>query len=340
MNIKSATQVSQTLWNAFLAYSASSETHLGIVRPRMSNSDHVRPSALDKCPLRAALEKRHGSEQATPPDYPHLFIDSQPSLVWLVNHGVYVAKMLQDAVEWYASQNTGIAASAEVSFSNDELGMTGAIDLMLTVDGETSVIEIKNRESPQYRSVGEPRLGDVLQMMSYVETMRVKQAYLVIVSRWGFNVYTLYQKDSLWFLSNRFYMDDETKAVKFLDDGRGESSIFDADWNNGITMDDLKKRVANIKSYYNKVDMYESLMGLSDTSDVNFPEAPIQDPYNNPDGWQCVRAVDKGTYGRGSKEGRPAKFVPNCPWAFKCQGVHTEELKKKVKDDDNNPRYD
>lgn len=256
-----------------------------------SHSSYTRASSLGLCPLMAARQKL-----ATPSDYPKMADDEDRD--WLMDHGNYVAPMVQIPLLYYASITEGISFQPELPFEDATLEVAGRLDGLLTQGNEKAVIEIKDTEGKTARSVGEPTLRYVWQTLVYMKAFNVPQGAIVTVSKWTWTVWDLLPVGKGYQVSRK---------------GTPYAPKWGENWNNPKTINDL--------NFHAEVQKYRDY--LEDEKKRPFRElpVPIQDPLNDPMGWLCVWQ-DKPT------TRTPMGTVqPNCQWCKSCHGLEDKTYK-------------
>lgn len=273
------------------AYRKSGEKVTLPHREHVHTPGYVRLSALGNCALLHGFEKL-GVE----PDFPELTAEHDYRKAWLMDHGNYVAEMIQEALYWYmAKPEAKYGFSPELAISDDELKVVGRIDGILYDWEDTRkrhIIEIKDTEGIEKRSVGEPKLSYCLQALGYCMVTGISHASIVTVSKWGFNVYDLIPIEK-----GRYELRDEN-GYKY----RGPSWM--EDFNDPDTLS-----FARVK---HEIEMLHANMMAVEGGYTVVP--PIKDPLNHPQGWLCGRHAVKPTK---TKQG--VMYV-NCPFAKRCHG--------------------
>lgn len=272
---------------ARLAYRQSgAKIHLP-TRDRTAPNTLVRASSLGLCPLQAAYQKLE-----IKPDLAD--VADNPDKAWLMDHGNYVAPMVQEALMWYAMSEIGYAFEAEKPFTNTVLGVSGRLDGLLTysagLEPQKCVIEIKDTEGKANRSIGEPQLRYALQLLVYMLSTGCDQGAIVCVSKWTWTTWTMRP-------INRGYM-------IFDDHDRPYTPAYGTNWN--VAYDLTEARLLE------ELDLQKKYM---DTVAEHGKADPPYDPFNDPMSWLCTWQ-EKPTARK--KEGW-AK--PNCGYAKRCHGL-------------------
>lgn len=259
-------------------------------RNRESYPDTIRPSSMDGCPLQHAYEKNKRE-----PDFP----DYKPN-TWLMEHGSYVAPMIQEPLMYYAMRHRDIAFEPEVPVTDLKLGVHGYADGILSMNGIDIIIEIKDTEGKERRSVGEPRLSHCLQALTYCLVEKKTFASIITCSKWNYALYHLLPVD-------------DGKYILTKDDGTTYQipSYYD-NWNTPeiLSFGNVRKQIDDLKMWMDE-EKKAYHYGLHVIP-------PIQDPLNHPKGWLCVNHATKPT-----KTKNGMSFV-NCPFAKTCHGLENE----------------
>lgn len=280
-------------------------------RDHVSTPGYVRLSALDGCPLQHAYEKLK-----VEPDFPELTPEGDPSKAWIMDHGNYVAPMIQEALMWWAMHNAFYGFAPEVPVISHELKAVGRIDGVLLheelmIGGGTRthkrILEIKDTEGVEKRSIGEPKLSYCLQALAYCLLTGIEHASIITVSKWGYNVYDLEPVS-------------EGRYRLLFDDGTPYSApVWMEGFNNTDTLsfDRVKQELQRLHDY---------MVDADDERNLHPPVAPIQ-PVNDLKSWLCARVLDKGT------KTRHRTIRPNCPWAGRCHGLQNKVYEVEKLDD-------
>lgn len=282
----------------------------------LPHRDHVespypRASSLGLCPLQSAYQKAK-----TPADY-KVFSEN----TWLMDHGNYVAPMVQLPLMYWAMTQETFAFEPEKPFISHEHQVAGRLDGLLThivqmSDTETGegylnercVIEIKDTEGKAMRSVGEPTLRYGLQTLVYMMVFDVSQGAVVTCSKWDYAVWTLRQEDKGY----RFY--DEADLPYFPSYG--------ANWNTPqfLSLEAVKAELKVLNRYLDYAKSQQ--VGVVHEGDAlptpKLVLPPIADPLNDPMGWLCLRKENPTSR---KKEGWAR---PNCLWCKHCHGLEDQ----------------
>lgn len=276
--------------------------HVPEVPHEPSGVAYMRPSSLGMCALKHAYDKL-GVE----PDFPELTPEQNPAKAWLMDHGSYVAPMIQEALLYLNASEPEYSFSAEVPFVSNDYHLAGRLDGLLEVDGVQYVLEIKDTEGMVQRSVGEPKLAYALQLLSYMMVMGISHGFIITVSKWGFNCYEV--RPEAWPGPSFGHAIYDQWGNRYE-----PPAWFGADWNTPdvLNFDRVKAEIQKLS------DTVETVQRLQ-KSTTQYSLAPITDPLNDPQGWLCFRTLDKGT------KARNRLVTPNCPFAGRCHGVHNKE---------------
>lgn len=273
------------------------------------SSPYVRASSMGLCPLQGAYEKL-----SVAPDLPR--IKENEDTHWLMDHGSYVAEMVQESLMYYAMVHTGFAFEPEHPFIDDTLQVAGRLDGILDVaefrDGlyssESCVIEIKDTEGKKARSVGEPTLRYAYQTLLYMLVTGIKQGAIVTVSKWTWTVWDLVPVG---------------KGFVIMRNGEPYHSVVKnwVNWNTPeqLNFHEVKKELARQHNYLYQVNLMQRALKEDPTFDVK-PKAPF-DPFNDDMSWLCTWQ-DKPT--SRTPEGTAQ---PNCAWCKSCHGLEDRTYK-------------
>lgn len=289
--------LTQLIIDARKAYRQSGQIVTMPEQIHVSNPDTARPSSMDNCPLKHAYEK-----QDTAPDFEGLVANNNPNTSWIMDHGTKVAEMVQLPLLWYGQNTLGWDVEIEREVYDPILKVSGRIDGIVRWHGnqpqsydEELIVEIKNAEGKEYRSIGEPRLSYCLQTLCYMMLTGIHEGAIVIVSKWGFHVYYLREVDE-----GRFILVDE-QGMKWR-------SKWGDQWNDpdNLNFTEVQSQLSELHAYMRKVQDREPI------------KPPIEDPLNNSaKGWLCGRAVKGKTAGT---------LYVSCPFAERCHGWTRTEL--------------
>lgn len=272
-------------------------------RDYVTTPGSVRLSSFNSCYLKAAYDK-----VGTPPDFPELTPEKNISTAWILAHGNYVAPMVQEALLYLAMTDPDVNFEAELPVVGTIGGIlvSGRLDGLLSYrnsSGEriSTVIEIKDTEGYERRSVGDPKLAYCLQALSYCQVTGTSDASIICVSKWGFNTYDLRPTASdprEYLLYDRFGNVWQPTAY-WMENFNNPSQL----------------------SHHNLLEQLIQLREYQDTVAVGLtaPTVPFPDPVNHPKGWYCIRHLQKPTK---TKDGL---MVPNCPHAGKCHGLENRQ---------------
>jgi hypothetical protein len=263
-----------------------------------SGPDYIRLSALGLC------VDQHGYEKLNvKPDYPRLTLEENEEKNWITDHGSYVAPMVQEPLMWLAMTTPGITFWPEKPYLSDELHLSGRLDGLLEVDGVQYVLEIKDAEGQQSRSVGEPRPQYGLQTLGGQMMSNVRRGFIIIVSKWSWNVYQLREEYDQHYLiyNERNEVWTPPKWVK---------NFNSPDFLNYGT---VKQVVA---------DAQQAIASIAQAGTA----PPPFDALNDPLSWQCFWHFDKPrAYKNGNSSDGEGRV--NCPWAKRCQGLEDRVYK-------------
>jgi hypothetical protein len=301
------------------------ETRMTIpVDVRSSHSDTIRPSALGKCPLAHAYSKAkvEGIYKVK---------DGNRGLQHLFKMGEYAAMLIQESLMYYAMRSAEVSFLPEVEFYDETLGIAGRADGVIEVNRgfgviERAVIEIKNTEGQQKRSIGPCSESYALQTIAYMIMGNFDKGYVVTTSKWKVVTYEIKRRKPLGSKSG-----DQTRDSFIVYDEDGE--VYDKPWNNleSLSYAGVELSVGERKEYMTEVNNVVVSKDYSDDPDtIPWPYPPIQDPLNHPDGWQCFWMFDKGRHKRPPL--RAAKCTMKCEYADKCHGVAYGDMIFAIKD--------
>lgn len=273
---------------------------IGSNRPAHSSPHTIRPSSLGNCPLKAAYEKNGVAPSNKEPRWNFHIWDG----------GKRMAEHLQEAMIWAAATNEdspAVETEAALYYEHSEANqyammnavpaLLGMADAILTdrSSGAKAVVEFKYSEGMIKKSRPQPRLGNVLQLMAYMVATDAEIGYLVMVSKWRWDVYTLFPDP---------YRDDE-----FTLQIDGET-YFDETWPS-LSLETLENEMENIKGWMNKV--YYS---------QNKRQDPPLSPTSKPGSFLCARTIKAGTKPKVNGEvTRTPLIVANCEYARMCHGM-------------------
>lgn len=269
-----------------------------------SPSNHIRPSSQGLCPLKAAYDKHR-----IPEDYP---IDNS----WLMNHGSYVEPMIQEPLMYHAMTNAGITYLPQKDFSGEIGGIpvSGRADGVLGLynalrdEVDECLVEIKDTEGQRKRSLPDPKLRYVWQMLCGMLILGISQGALILCSKWGYRVFDLLQRGDGYVL----YEGDEVYTVPYGDN-----------WN---TPERLGK--AGLETELLRYQEYNSAVGKLPKSGpvLDIMKPPIEDPLNNSAGWECMSTIQKPT------KTKIGLVAPNCPYCLRCHGLENKLYETKLVD--------
>lgn len=263
-----------------------------------SASTVARPSALGGCLLQLAYEKT-----GTAPQLPALTPEQDSGKAWLMDHGNYVAQMVQEPLMYYAMTHPNVTFKPEVPINN--LGMAGAIDGILSVAGETYILEIKDTEGMMKRSVGEPRKSHALQVIAYMMMTGISLGYIVTCSKWNFHSYEVRE------VNPKQYMVFDNRGKQYA------PAKWMPNWN---TPGEL-----NQQAVLDAVSKYQHF--VERIQDGGTPPPPIQ-PLNEDNSFYCFWHHTKPT----KTTGKLGEGEPNCPFARGCHGLENRTYKTKNKE--------
>lgn len=264
-----------------------------------SGTEYVRASSLGLCPLQHAYQKLK-----IEPDFPELTLEENTESAWIVDHGSYVAPMIQEPLMWYAMTHGNYGFIPEYPVLSKEHHLSGRLDGLLwrESDGESYILEIKDAEGQQYRSIAEPKLQYALQTLAYMMVTGISRAFIITCSKWGWNSFEILPQGDgfrLWF----------------------RDKIWEPpSWQENFNTPDI----LNFETVKAKIDEARAYAGIvaQDSYGDQLPAelVPIPDPLNRPLGWLCVHHFDKAKRTKAGKETFGAA-VPNCPFAKRCHGL-------------------
>lgn len=236
---------------------------------------------------------------------------------WLLDHGNYVAPMIQEPLMLYAMKNSSIAFHPEaILVGNGEYDgystqvYQGKADGLLTVDGVQYILEIKDTEGQIKRSVGEPSLRYAMQLLAYklLAGANHNPAFIITCSKWGHSVYEL-----RW-VGNGFMVYDQWGNIY-------QEPAWANDWNN--------PSVLNYVEVIRKINKKQALIDLAKVArerwksseiDLLVQQAKVADPLNDREqGWLCMWHYDKPKSAKARGEARP-----NCEFAQRCHGFQNQ----------------
>jgi hypothetical protein len=303
----------QTVKKAYLEYLRQRERITIPRRPHdpKNSEGMVHASALGYCPLKRASErfdlpvKREMSDAELLSSY-HLMEqgtrDAEPfqeAMVW--KFGDLLLKRGADATEPFkglaaitkpnmSAQN---GAKAEYSVQTNEYKVRGRIDVLVQIDGELNIFELKRRDTPAKADMPEPKLSDFYQLFSYRMITGVKKNHIITLNRYFFNIWTLMPKDDGFIFVNEI----------------GEP--WDSPFNSPLWM--------NEETWKREVEHQHAYTFGGKTDD------PMPD--NNTD-WQCGGWLrgERPKYYKKEWQGklhRPEFFVPKC--AYWCHSDNPTE---------------
>jgi len=257
-------------------------------REHVSSPSDIRPNSLGLCALKAAYEKA-----GTPSDYPNAPEDD--TTFWIMEHGNYVAPMIQEPLMHYAMVSE-VAFVPEAPVKANVLGynISGRADGLLSADGQSCVIEIKDTEGKAARSVGEPQLRYVWQTLVYMLALSIPQGAIITVGKWGWHVWDIVPRDHGYIVLDK--------------DGNPYRPLYGDQWNNPGRIN-----VQALRGLLNEHDAYMKAVH----SVSGYPIPPI-DPLNGDMRWLCVHHWELPKITKGEMvEGR---LSPSCPFAKRCHG--------------------
>lgn len=260
---------------------------------------YPRASSLGLCPLQSAYQKAR-----TPSDYGTFEANE-----WLMDHGNYVAPMIQLPLMYWAMVNETVAFQPEVPFIDHSHKVAGRLDGLLTVITEMfdtttgegyrndrCVIEIKDTEGKAMRSVGEPNLRYAYQTMVYMLVTGISQGTIITCSKWDYNVWNLQEEDK------GFRVYNEAGLPYFPAYGYNWNTPYD------LNFDKVKEELVSLNQY---LDMVKAINNGSEVK----PIPPITDPLNDPMGWLCLRKENP------TSKKKDGWARPNCQWCKQCHGL-------------------
>lgn len=272
-------------------------------------SVYPRASSLGLCPLQSAYQKAK-----IKPDYA-TFSENN----WLMDHGNYVAPMVQLPLMYWAMVNDDTSFQPEVPFISHEYRVAGRLDGLLSEVWDEQpyycVIEIKDTEGKAMRSVGEPTLRYGLQTLVYMMVMGISQGAVVTCSKWDYSVWNLQQEDKGF----RFYDEDHVPY----------SPSYGYNWNTPahLNFDSLKTELNLLNEYLNAVRPGTPAVIAPILEGDGKIIPPIVDPLNDSMGWLCLRKENPNSK---KKEGWAR---PNCLWCQRCHGLE-DKFYTTIKDGD------
>lgn len=261
----------------------------------------MHPSELGYCDLKSALQA-----SGLPPDY-------EMENEWLMDHGNYVAPMIQEPLMLYAMQHPDIAFIPEHIMEGAAMWdgystqmYQGKADGLLYYEGEPYILEIKDTEGVIKRSVGEPSIKYCMQSMAYklLADGSLNSSFIITCSKWGFSVYELRWVGTGFMLFDRWGKPYEVPAWS------------KEDWNTPAHLNyvEVIKAINKKQALIDRARAARERWAAVDIDELVF-DNKIKDPLNDKEqGWLCVWHYDKGTKTRGGE----AK--PNCPFAKRCHG--------------------
>lgn len=312
------TIIHQIISDAEFEYDPQETRMIIPVRNIRHHPDKVRASELDSCELKHAYSKR--GVKGIPE-----VMDQNRSLKHLFKMGEYAAYLIQESLMYKALRNPHMSFMPEVDLHNDHMKLAGRADGVLKFNNTEWIVEIKNTEGKTKRSVGDCRYSYALQTIAYMLMAGIDNGVIITTSKWKVSTYEVRRQKQI--------LKDQKNASFLIYDENDE--ILDKTWNN---IDDL-----SYQSLMDKVDtrlnvmtdVSDWLVDLSYSEDeVAPPKRPIEDPFNDPNGWQCFWKFDEGRHVRPPL--RPAKAIMNCPYADMCYGIKYGEVIFVTKDKNGN----
>jgi hypothetical protein len=232
--------------------------------PPSGDTERVYASDLGMCPLKATRD-RHGDT----PVIPELHYDNQPGGRHRMEVGNLLAHgLIQRPMLWrYGKGRDGILAETEKRLAGENFLVRGRVDLVLRVNDEVHLIEIKTRNvtNPSW----EVKISDFFQVRSYARiweeiTGEVPHMHIITLNWDYMNLYTVKPVD---------------RASFVIIDRLGKH--FPNPFNTPYKLNDAAL----------DAEVHRHLEYLHRFND----ECPIPDPENNDMGWQCIQWCPKPT---------------------------------------------
>jgi hypothetical protein len=286
-----------------LEYQASGEViPLPNRGPHVSRADFVRLSSLKMCRRAHTFSKAR-----TTPSNPAVLGENDPDKAWLMDHGNYVAPMIQAPLYWKSARTLDMSFKPEEDVIDYELMAAGRMDglLIWKPDGkhyEERVLEIKDTEGLAKRSVGEPKLSYAYQGLAACMIEEISHLSIITCSHWNYHVWNVVALGGR--PENGFQVQDRwgTPYVPLIKR--------EPNWNvpEMLNFDAVREEIRLLRE-----DMEQFKRIGSDPTKMVTP--PIADPLNDPGCWQCVWKADKGT------KKRAGMAEVNCEFAGYCHGL-------------------
>lgn len=264
---------------------------------RLSDHSKARASGLGSCALKTAYERLPTEDIERLLGMP--MGDRNINLMLLMQHGTEIGAYYANALVSFAARRTSYATEPEFDASSEFI--VGKADVVLTraegklIDG--ALIEIKYT-SKMDGTGGDPKYHHALQLLAYTRTCPYTP-YLMTVGK-GNPVRNTFR---LW----RLVMDARAGGCYLIDE---EGEPLKEKWNDPDLIN--QKAVSEYAA--------EQLAYADAVAGGNRVDPPIEDPLNNPKGWQCLNANYKEKIA-----------TPNCPFCAICHGI-TEPLPYQVID--------